>query len=81
MFPLTGDIYNCGSDAKKKKKETTALKAAMLYALEMGYYVVTMRTYSQTLIRLINSSEHHIEVDVLLADKREMITSFESTNF
>lgn len=61
--------------------ETRAMISAMIYSLRMGCYNITMRSDSKTLIRLLNSTKTHVEVDVLLEDIRLLILSFESIVF
>lgn len=57
------------------------MKAALIYAVYLGCESITVRSDSQTLIRLLNSSESRIDVDVLVDDIRELVVSFDSIVF
>lgn len=61
--------------------ETRALKAALIYAIDLGCYIITVRSDSQTLVQLLNSRDSHIDVDMLLEDIRELAGSFDSIFF
>lgn len=58
-----------------------AMKSALIYAIDMGCYNITVRSDSQSLIHLLNSTETHLDIDVLLEDIRELALSFDSIIF
>lgn len=72
---------SCADVSSALVAETRALKVALVYVIDMGCSKITVRSDSQTLIRLLNSNDSHIDVAMLLEDIRELVFSFDSISF